>query len=58
MKQIKLLDVAYVDGIPRNPSEGVLTVTNEEAERLVKQELAEDVTADFKGKPAGGAAST
>lgn len=47
MKQIKLLDVAFVNGVSRTPSEGVLPVSNEEAERLVKAKLAEDVTAEF-----------
>lgn len=56
MKQIKLLAVAFVDGDRRTPEEGVLTVSNEEADRLDKAKLAEDVTADFEKKPTKPAA--
>lgn len=47
MKFVKLLTSAHVNGVLRHPHEGVLHVTNEEAERLFENESAEDVTDDF-----------
>ncbi|AJR24555.1 hypothetical protein [Sphingobium sp. YBL2] len=47
MKFVKLRTSAHVNGVLRHPDEGVLHVTNEEAERLFENESADDVTADF-----------
>ncbi|NBB37649.1 hypothetical protein [Sphingobium yanoikuyae] len=47
MKFVKLRTSAHVNGELRHPHEGVLHVTNEEAERLFENESADDVTADF-----------
>lgn len=47
MKYVNLLGAAYVNGVMRQPSEGALRLTNEEADRLIKAELAVDVTEDF-----------
>ena len=47
MKFVNLRGPAYVNGSLRHPHEGTLHLTNEEAERLIKNELADDVTADF-----------
>ncbi|MEZ7273898.1 hypothetical protein NYF14_10555 [Sphingobium sp. 10 DY56-G10] len=47
MKFVKLLTSAHVNGVLRHSDEGVLHVTNEEAERLFDNETAEDVSADF-----------
>lgn len=50
MKFIKLLTSAYVGGALRHPHEGVLHVEDGEAERLVADNAAEDVTTDFSAK--------
>ena len=51
MKSIKLLTAAHVSGRLRHPHEGVLHVENdEEAQRLIDAESAEDVSADFPAK--------
>lgn len=50
MKFIKLLTSAYVGGALRHPHEGVLHVEDGEAERLVGDNVAEDVTSDFSAK--------
>jgi hypothetical protein len=47
MKFVNLLGPAYVNGALRHPHEGSLHLSDEEAERLIKAELAEDVTDDF-----------
>lgn len=51
MKSIKLLTAAHVSGRLRHPHEGVLHVENEEeAQRLIDDEAAEDVSSDFPAK--------
>lgn len=47
MKYINLRGHAYVNGVMRAPHEGAVRLTNEEADRLIEAELADDVTADF-----------
>ena len=47
MKFVKLRTSAHVNGVLRHPDEGALHITNEEAERLFANEVADDVTADF-----------
>lgn len=47
MKFIKLLTAAYVAGSLRHPHEGALSVTDAEAERLIKERVAEDATDGF-----------
>lgn len=47
MKFVKLRTSAYVNGVLRHPHEGVLHVTNEEADRLFENDAADDVTDDF-----------
>lgn len=47
MKFMKLLTAAYVGGSLRHPHEGVLHVEDAEAERLIEDQVAEDVTDDF-----------
>ena len=46
-KFIKLLTSAYVNGAMRHPHEGVLHLTDEEAQRLLDDKAGEDVTGDF-----------
>jgi hypothetical protein len=46
-KFIKLLTSAYVNGDLRHPHEGVLHLDDGEAQRLLDNQAAEDVTADF-----------
>lgn len=50
MKFVKLLTAAHVAGVLRHPHEGVLHVEDGEAERLLDDKVAEDVTADFTAK--------
>jgi hypothetical protein len=50
MKFIKLTTSAYVNGVLRHPHEGALHLENDEADRLVKDKVAEDVTEDFSAK--------
>jgi len=50
MKFVKLLTAAYVSGTLRHPHEGVLTVEDAEADRLVGDKAAEDVSDDFSAK--------
>ena len=50
MKFIKLLTSAYVGGSLRHPHEGVLHVEDGEADRLIGENAAEDVTSDFSAK--------
>lgn len=51
MKFVKLLTAAHVAGVLRHPHEGVLTVTDEDAQRLVDEEkIGEDVSSDFAGE--------
>lgn len=47
MKFITLLTAAYVGGALRHPHEGAVPVEDGEAERLVKDKVATDVTDDF-----------
>lgn len=47
MKFIKLTTSAHVNGVLRHPHEGVLHVTNDEAQRVIENDGAEDVSADF-----------
>ncbi|WP_010545220.1 hypothetical protein [Sphingomonas elodea] len=47
MKMIKLLDAAYVGGVLHYPRDGVLKTTEAESSHLIKEGMAEDVTADF-----------
>jgi hypothetical protein len=46
-KFIKLLTSAYVNGAMRHPHEGVLHLTDKEAQRLLDDKAGEDVTDDF-----------
>lgn len=46
-KFVKLLAAAYVNGVLRNPHEGVLHLEDAEADRLIEVEAAVDVTKDF-----------
>lgn len=55
-KFIKLVTSAYVAGALRHPNEGVLTVEEVEAERIVSDGHAEDVTSDFANTEANDAA--
>ncbi|WP_375178048.1 hypothetical protein [Sphingobium yanoikuyae] len=55
MKFVKLRTSAHVNGVLRHPHEGVLHVTNDEAERLFENESADDVTADFDEEQAEAA---
>lgn len=50
MKFVKLLTSAHVNGVLRHPDEGALHLTDEEAKRLLDNEVAEDVTDDFTGE--------
>lgn len=52
MKFVSLLTAAYVGGNLRHPHEGVLHVEDAEAEKLVKDGAATDVTDDFTAKQA------
>ncbi|WP_298689583.1 hypothetical protein [uncultured Sphingomonas sp.] len=47
MKHISLRQHAYVNGVLRSPSEGIVKLEDEEAQRLFDAELADDVSADF-----------
>ena len=47
MKYVNLITPAYVNGVLRHPHEGSVRLEDGEADRLVKAEVAEDVTADF-----------
>jgi hypothetical protein len=47
MKFVNLRGTAYVNGQLRHPHEGTLHLVNDEADRLIKNELADDVTDDF-----------
>ena len=46
-KLVKLLASAYVNGALRHPHEGVLHLEDAEADRLLGNEAAEEVTEDF-----------
>lgn len=46
-KLIKLTTSATVSGRLRHPDEGVLHLTNDDAQRLLDDKAGEDVTADF-----------
>ena len=50
MKYVNLRGHAYVNGVLRSPAEGTLKLANEEADRLLKAELADDVTEDFSAE--------
>ena len=52
MKFINLLTAAYAGGQLRHPHEGVLHVEDAEAEKLVTDGVATDVTDDFTAKQA------
>ncbi|WP_188064746.1 hypothetical protein [Sphingobium sp. KCTC 72723] len=47
MKFIKLITSAHVNGVLRHPHEGVLHVTNDEADRVIENDGAIDVSDDF-----------
>ena len=47
MKFVNLLAAAYVNGVVRQPHEGTIKLTNEDAKRLIDGGLATDVTDDF-----------
>jgi len=47
MKFVKLLTAAHVAGVLRHPHEGVLHVSDSDAARLIGDEAADDVSADF-----------
>jgi len=47
MKYVNLLGPAHVNGVLRHPHEGAFKLTNEDADRLIKNALAVDVTDDF-----------
>lgn len=48
-KFIKLLTSAYVNGRLRHPHEGTLHLEDEEAQRLLENQSATDVSKDFEG---------
>ncbi len=50
MKFIALLTAAYVGGVLRHPHEGAISVTDDEAKRLIDDKAAEDVTEGFTAK--------
>ncbi|MGI4877183.1 MAG: hypothetical protein ACRYG4_06825 [Janthinobacterium lividum] len=51
MKSIKLLRAAYVNGLLRMPHEGVVHIEDDaEADRVIENGSAEDVSADFTAK--------
>jgi len=52
MKFVTLLTAAYVGGSLRHPHEGVLHVEDAEADKLVDDGVATDVTDDFSAKQA------
>lgn len=54
MKFIKLLGAAYVGGMLRMPHEGVLSLDDDVADRLVEAKLGTDVTDDFTAKQKAG----
>lgn len=47
MKFVKLIASAYVAGVLRHPHEGVLHVEDDQAQSLLDDKVAEDVTDDF-----------
>ncbi|MGW8141873.1 hypothetical protein BRX36_21670 [Sphingomonas sp. S-NIH.Pt1_0416] len=47
MKFVKLLTAAHVAGVLRHPHEGVLHVSDDDAARLIGDQVAKDVSADF-----------
>lgn len=49
-KFITLLTAAHVGGLLRHPHEGVLHVADDEADRLIADQVATDVSADFTAK--------
>ena len=53
MKFLSLLTAAYVGGSLRHPHEGVLHVSDAEADKLVLDGVATDVSADFTAEQAG-----
>lgn len=50
MKFVKLLTAAHVAGVLRHPHEGVLHVEDDQAQSLLDDKVAEDVTSDFTAK--------
>lgn len=48
MKDIRLLQTAYIRGIPRSPAEGIQTVDDAEAAHLIKEGVAEDASGDVE----------
>lgn len=55
MKFVSLLTSAYVGGRLRHPHEGALHVDDAEAEKLVRDGVATDVSDDFTAKQDKGA---
>jgi hypothetical protein len=48
---IRLLATAMIDGVPRSPVEGLQTVSEAEAERLIEAGQAEDASDEVAGDP-------
>lgn len=57
MKFVQLRTSAHVNGVLRHPHEGVLHITDDEAQRLFDNESADDVSADFDPEQAKAAPS-
>lgn len=49
-KFVKLLASVYVNGALRHPHEGALHLEDEEAQRLIDNQAAVDVTSDFSSE--------
>ena len=47
MKHLKLLGIAFAGGKRHSPDDGVISCSDDEAERLIAAGLAEDVSTDF-----------
>ena len=47
MKYVNLTTSAHINGVLRHPHEGALKLTNDDADRLIKSEVAVDVSSDF-----------
>ena len=46
MKNIRLLQTCMIAGLPRSPAEGIQTVNDADAERLIDAGMAEDAEVD------------
>ena len=57
-KYVSLRAHARINGVLRSPSEGPVKLINADADRLIKAELADDVTADFPEDDAPAASVT